>query len=345
MVFFWMAVVLLALLAYVILDGYDIGIGTLTLFERDAATRRDMLDVVGNVWDGNESWLILVAMGLWAGFPDAYATALPGLYLPVCLMLAALIFRGFAIEMSLHRPGFDRVWGRLFGLGSLVTAFAQGVVFGGLLSGITVVNQQFAGRPWDFLGHGYALLTGCATVLLYAWAGAAQLQAKLGVDRRRRATRQVRLLTAPVVLAAALCASLLPFASDGRLRLDGVDRWLPFGYGVLVAAGAFYTAWRWAGRRPRQVSFYAAVAAQIGGMLALVCLYFPQLVPPSVTIYSAAAGRNTLVFLTVMIGLIGPGTVAYGIYAHWVFRSAQPVKLAAEAPPSANGAAALSPSR
>ncbi|MDT4926482.1 MAG: cytochrome bd ubiquinol oxidase subunit [Pseudonocardiales bacterium] len=325
MVFFWMAVLLLALLTYVILDGYDLGIGTLTLFERDSGTRRNMLEVVGNVWDGNESWLILVAMGLWAGFPDAYATALPGLYLPLCLMLVALIFRGFAIEMALHRPGFDRVWGRLFGIGSLVAAFAQGVLFGGLLTGITVVNHGFAGRTWDFLGHGYALLTGVATVLLYTWAGAAQLQAKLEGDERLRASRQVRLLTGPVVLASALSASLLPIATSAHLRLDGVARWLPFAYGVLIAAGGFYGAWRWAGRAPRQVSFFAAAAVQCAGLLALLSLFFPVLVPPSVTIYSAAAGRNTLVFLTAMIGIIGPGTVAYGIYAHWVFRSAPSV--------------------
>jgi cytochrome d ubiquinol oxidase subunit II len=345
MVFFWMAVLLLALLAYVILDGYDLGIGTLTLFERDSGTRRDMLEVVGNVWDGNESWLILLAMGLWAGFPDAYATVLPGLYLPLCLMLFALIFRGFSIEMTLQRPGFDRIWGLLFGLGSLVTAFAQGVVFGGLLTGITVANHQFAGRTWDFLGHGYALLTGCATVLLYAWAGAAQLQAKLAADLRRQASRQLRLLTGPVVLASALSASLLPIAANAHLRLNGVDRWLPFGYALLIATGAFYTAWRWAGRSPRQVSFFAAAAAQAAGLMALTCLYFPQLVPPSVTIYSAAAGRSTLVFLTMMIGIIGPGTLAYGIYAHWVFRSRPPDIHLPETPSSANGRAAFSPSK
>jgi cytochrome d ubiquinol oxidase subunit II len=283
-------------------------------------------------------------MGLWGGFPDAYATALPGLYLPLCLMLFALIFRGFAIEMTLQRPGFDRVWGRLFGLGSLVTAFAQGVLFGGLLTGITVVNHRFAGRTWDFLGHGYALLTGGATVLLYVWAGAAQLQAKLAVDERRRASRQVRLLTGPVVLACVLSASLLPIATNARLRLDGIDRWLPFAYCLLIAAGAFYTVWRWAGRAPRQVSFFAAAAAQTAGLLALVCLYFPQLVPPSVTIYSAAAGRNTLVFLTAMIGIIGPGTVGYGIYAHWVFRSTAPATHVAETSPEAHDRGALSPS-
>jgi cytochrome d ubiquinol oxidase subunit II len=343
MVFFWMAILVLSLLLYVILDGYDLGIGTLVLFERDTGTRRDMLEVVGNVWDGNESWLILLAMGLWGGFPDAYATALPGLYLPLCLMLFALIFRGFAIEMTLQRPGFDRLWGRLFGLGSMVTAFAQGVLFGGLLSGITVLNHQFAGRSWDFLGHGYALLTGCAAVLLYAWAGAAQLQVKLANEDRRRASRQVRLLTGPVALACALSAGLLPVATSAQLRLDGVDRWLPFSYCVLGTAGAFYAAWRWAGRTPTGVSFFAVAAAETAGLLALLCLYFPQLVAPSVTIYSAAAGRSTLVFLAAMIGIIGPGTVAYGIYAHWVFGTGRAGHVA-EKPPAPQGGGAPSPS-
>ncbi|MDT4894632.1 MAG: cytochrome bd ubiquinol oxidase subunit [Pseudonocardiales bacterium] len=342
MVFFWMVVILASLLAYVLLDGYDLGIGTLSLFERDAATRRNMLDVVGNVWDGNESWLILLAMALWAAFPDAYATALPALYLPLVVMLFGLIFRGFAIEMALQRPGFDRVWGRLFGLGSLVTAFAQGVALGGLLSGITVVNQQFAGRTWDFLGHGYALLTGVATVLLYAWAGAAQLQVKLPADERARASRRLRLLTGPVVGVSAISAGLLPAASSAPLRLHGVDRWLPFGYGVLIAAGASFAAWQFAGRSPRHVSFYAAVAAQTFGLLALVSLYFPVLVPPSVTIYSAAAGRNTLVFLTAVIGILLPGTIAYALYSHWVFRGPVTTDPEADAPLPRHGAAALS---
>jgi cytochrome d ubiquinol oxidase subunit II len=321
MVFLWMLIVLGALLVYVILDGYDLGIGALSLFEREGAGRRRMLEVVGNVWDGNESWLILVAIGLWAGFPDAYATALPGLYLPICLMLFALILRGFAIEMTLNRPGFDRVWGQLFGAGSLLAAFAQGVVFGGLVSGIRVGNHHFVGGTWDFLGHGYALLTGCATVLLYTWAGAAQLQAKLGAAAGGTTSRLLPRLTGAVVLASLLCAALLPVASSARLSLDGVGRWLVFGYGVLVAVGAFWTVYRYAGRNPRQVSFFAAAAAQVAGLIAFVSLYYPQLVPPSVTVYSAAASRETLVFLSVMMGLLGPVTVAYGIYAHWVFRS------------------------
>src|ERR1700761_4321690 len=129
MQFFLMIVVVFALLTYVLLDGYDLGIGVLTLFQPDAARRRQMLEVVGNVWDGNESWLILLAMGLWGGMPDAFATALPGLYLPLLVMIFALIFRGFAVEMTLQRGVGDRTWTRLFGIGSFVAAFAQGVLF------------------------------------------------------------------------------------------------------------------------------------------------------------------------------------------------------------------------
>src|SRR5260370_41402713 len=109
--------------------------GVLPVFGRDAARRRQMPQVVGNVWDGNESWLILLAMGLWGGMPDAYATALPALYLPLLVMIFGLIFRGFAVEMALHRSVSDGTWTRLFGVGSLVAAFAQGVLVGGLLSG------------------------------------------------------------------------------------------------------------------------------------------------------------------------------------------------------------------
>jgi cytochrome d ubiquinol oxidase subunit II len=340
MVFLWMLILIGALLAYVVLDGYDLGIGTLTLLERDPARNRSRLDLVGNVWDGNESWLILLAMGLWGGFPAAYATALPGLYLPLCLMLGGLIFRGFAIEMTLHRPGFDPIWGRLFGIGSLVTAFAQGVVFGGLISGVSVTNESFVGHTWDFLGNGYALLTGCATVLLYTWAGAAQLRAKLGGDASGVTSRRLRQHTVAIALAAVVSAALLPVATSARLSLAGVDRWLPFGYGVLLAASGLWTVYRRADRRPYQVGFFAAAAVQAGGMLALLCLYFPQLVPPSVTIYSAAASRLTLLFLIIMIGLIGPATVAYGIYSHWVFRS-KPVATRAPDPGEArtrNGA-------
>jgi cytochrome d ubiquinol oxidase subunit II len=325
MLFFWLIIIVLALLAYVILDGFDLGIGVLTLFQRDAARRRRMIEVVGNVWDGNETWILLVAMGLWGGFPDAYATALPGLYIPLVVMLFALIFRGFSVEMTLHRAASDRTWTRLFGVGSLVAAFAQGAAFGGLLCGVTVRNQLFAGATWDFFGHGYAVLTGLVTVALFVLAGAAMLQAKTGGPLRDQMAGLIRPLTLTTVSGVALAAALLPVATSAQLRLDGVDRWLPFDYAVLVAVGGFWTAYRRAGRAPDLVPFLAVSAAEIAGMVALLALYFPQLVPPSVTLYSAAPSRDTLAFLVIAISIFLPGTIAYHVYSNWVFRGRQPL--------------------
>jgi cytochrome d ubiquinol oxidase subunit II len=331
MLFFWMIIVAFALIVYVVLDGYDLGIGVLTLFQPDAARRRQMVEVVGNVWDGNESWLILLAMGLWGGLPDVYATALPGLYIPLLVMLFALIFRGFAVEMTLHRAASDRTWTRLFGVGSLVAAFAQGVLFGGLLCGVTVRNQLFAGATWDFLGHGYGVLTGLVTVTLFCLAGAAMLQAKTGETLRDQMAGLVRPLTLVTVSGVALSAALLPVATSAQLRLDGVDRWLPFGYAVLVAIGGFWTAYRRAGRAPDLIPFLAVSAAEVAGLVALLALYFPQLVPPSVTLYSAGASRETLDFLVIAIGVFAPGTIAYHAYSNWVFRGRQPLDDGADA--------------
>jgi cytochrome d ubiquinol oxidase subunit II len=343
MLFFWMIIIAFALIAYVVLDGYDLGIGVLTLFQPDAARRRQMIEVVGNVWDGNESWLILLAMGLWGGMPDAYATALPGLYIPLLVTIFALIFRGFAVEMTLHRTVSDRTWTRLFGVGSLVAAFAQGVLFGGLLCGVTVRHQLFAGATWDFFGHGYAVLTGLVTVTLFSLAGAAMLQAKTSGALRDRMVSLVRPLTLVTVTGVALSAALLPVATSAQLHLGAVDRWLPFGYAVLVAAGGFWTAYRRAGRTPDVIPFLAVAAAEIAGMVALLALYFPQLVPPSVTLYSAAASRETLAFLVIAVSVLGPLTIAYHVYSNWVFRGRQPLDGTAvlsgrpAAPPAASG--------
>jgi cytochrome d ubiquinol oxidase subunit II len=284
-----------------------------------------MIEVVGNVWDGNESWLILLAMGLWGGMPDAFATALPGLYLPLLVMIFALVVRGFAVEMVLQRPVSDRTWTRLFGVGSLVAAFSQGVLFGGLLSGVTVRNGLFAGATWDFLGHGYAVLTGLVTVTLFSLAGAARLQAKTDGTLRDQMGAVARPLVLVTVAGVAASAALLPVATSARLYLGGVDRWLPFGYAVLVAAAGLWTAYRRAGRTPDGIPFAAVAAVETAGLVALLALFYPQIVPPSVTLYSSAASRETIAFLVVAIGVIGPVTIAYHVYANWVFRGRQPL--------------------
>ena len=173
------------------------------------------------------------------------------------------------------------------------------------------------------------MLTGLVTVTLFCLAGAAMLQAKTGGALRGQMAGLLRPLTLVTVSGVALSAALLPVATSAQLHLGAVDRWLPFGYAVLVAAGGFWTAYRRAGRAPDGIPFLAVTAAEVAGLVALLALYYPQLVPPSVTLYSSAASRETLAFLVIAISVIVPGTIAYHAYANWVFRGRQPLDDAA----------------
>src|SRR5437588_3937089 len=157
--FLWLMVLLFSLILYVVLDGYDLGVGVLLLFERDDMRRKNMIEIIATAWDGNESWLIIVGIGLFAGFPLAYSTLLPALYVPFILMLLGLIFRGISIEFQSRATGYVRGWGLAFAIGSLIAAFCQGVIFGSIFEGIPTINGHFAGTPFGFL-QGFSLLTG-----------------------------------------------------------------------------------------------------------------------------------------------------------------------------------------
>src|SRR5215216_6801095 len=169
----WMAFVGLALTMYIVLDGYDLGIGVLALFDRDAKRRRELHELVAWTWDGNESWLVLLALTLWGGVPLVTGVALPALYIPLILMLFSLIARGVALELIEHHDGWHPLWGRLFGIGSLVAGFCQGAAFGGLVGGLNHHGDTFAGGPFTFLHHGYAVVCGLTAVALYVVAGSA----------------------------------------------------------------------------------------------------------------------------------------------------------------------------
>jgi cytochrome bd ubiquinol oxidase subunit II len=169
----WMIFVLLALTMYIVLDGYDLGIGVLTLLDRDDSRRRAMYEQVAWTWDGNESWLVLLALTLWAGLPLVTGVALPALYIPLMLMLRSLIARGVALELIDQHDGWPPFWGKVFGIGSLLAAFCQGAAFGALVAGFNVHGIDFVGGPFTFLHHGYAVLTGLTAVALYVVAGCA----------------------------------------------------------------------------------------------------------------------------------------------------------------------------
>lgn len=321
----WMAFTFFALTMYVVLDGYDLGIGILTLLDRDDRRRREMHELVAWTWDGNESWLVLLALTLWAGAPLVVGVAMPALYVPLVLMLWALIARGVALELIEQHDGWHPLWGRLFGLGSLVAAFCQGVAFGGLVAGFHVRGAAFVGGPFTFLHHGYAILTGLTAVSLYTLAGSAFVYLKTGGETQRRAGRTGRLSV--VLLAVGTAASWLLASAAGPVSLDpgGAAR-LPIWIcgAVLLAAGltAAFVSFvdRPGGRHSDRAPAMATLAAYAGGLLLAAGLLYPTLVPPGITVHDAASPHSSLLFLTIGVGLVIPVILTYQAYGYWVFR-------------------------
>jgi cytochrome bd ubiquinol oxidase subunit II len=321
----WMAFVGLALTMYIVLDGYDLGIGVLTLLDRDARRRRQMHELVAWLWDGNESWLVLLALTLWAGVPLVTGVALPALYVPVILMLFALIARGVALELIEHHDGWHPAWGRLFGVGSLVAGFCQGAAFGGLVAGFHVRGDAFAGGPFTFLHHGYAVLTGLTAVALYVVAGCAFLYLKSDGETQRHAARTGRI--AVVALAVGTVASWLLASSAGPLTLDPTAAtrlpiWI-VGAVVLAAGVAFalrsFRSHPRGGRSDRNPAF-ATLAVYAGGLLVAGGLLYPTLVPPDITVHAAASPHSSLLFLMIGVGVVIPVILTYQAYGYWVFR-------------------------
>ena len=321
----WMIFTILALTMYIVLDGYDLGIGVLTLLDRDTGRRRQMHELVAWLWDGNESWLVLLALTLWAGVPLVTGVALPALYIPLILMLFALIARGVALELIEQHDGWNPFWGRLFGIGSLVAGFCQGAAFGGLVAGLPTHGDTFAGGPFTFLHHGYAVLTGLTAVALYVVAGCAFVYLKSDDETQQRAARVGR--TAVVALAVGTVASWLLAPAAGPLTLDpGAAARLPICVvGAAVLAAGLALAWRSFRAAPRggrsdRAPVFAALAIYGGGLLVAGGLLYPTLVPPDITVRAAASPHSSLLFLTIGVGVVIPIILAYQAFGYWVFR-------------------------
>jgi cytochrome bd ubiquinol oxidase subunit II len=321
----WMLFVALALTMYIVLDGYDLGIGVLTLLDRDPGRRREMHAPVAWLWDGNESWLILLALTLWAGVPLVTGVALPALYLPLILMLFALIARGVALELIEHHDGWHPGWGTLFGIGSLVAAFCQGAAFGGLVAGLPVDGDAFAGGPFTFLHHGYAVVTGLTAVALYVLAGSAFLYRKTSGDTQRRAARAGRI--AALALAAGTLASWLLASPAGPLTLHpGETARLPvwIAGAVVLAGGLAYALHSFridaSGAGSDRAPVLATLAVYGGGLLVAAGLLYPTLVPPNITVHEAASPHSSLLFVMVGVGVVIPIILTYQAFGYWVFR-------------------------
>jgi cytochrome bd ubiquinol oxidase subunit II len=316
----WAVIIAFAVAAYVVMDGFDLGIGILFPAFPVGGGRNRAMNSIAPVWDGNETWLVLGGGGLMAAFPLAYAIILPALYAPLIAMLLGLIFRGVAFEYRWRDPGHRKYWDAGFCLGSLVATFAQGITLGALLHGIRVEGRAYAGGWWDWLTP-YSLLTGAGLVIGYALLGATWLIWKTEGDPQARARRLARLLTPALLVAIGAVSLYTPYVLPHYF-----ERWFDYP-GLLVAVpmpllfgSVALTLWGSLGWRKDWLPFAATLGLFVLSMAGLAISIWPFAVPGEVTIWQAAAPHSSQAFMLVGALVLVPLILAYTAWSYWVFR-------------------------
>ncbi|MDG1119026.1 MAG: cytochrome d ubiquinol oxidase subunit II [Flavimaricola sp.] len=318
--FIWAGIIAFAVLTYVILDGFDLGVGILFPFAKGERDRATMMNSVAPIWDGNETWLVLGGGGLFAVFPLAYAVIMPALYMPIILMLLALIFRGVAFEYRWRTERSKPVWDVAFAGGSLVAAFMQGIALGALVQGIEVADRAYAGGWWDWLSV-FSILTGFAVVIGYALLGATWIILKTEGSLQRQMQNYAWWLGAGTLGFIGIVSILTPFQDP-----EYFHRWfnLPGSiFSVLMPGAVAAAAWTLfsglnAGKDGQP--FLAALSLFVLSFIGIGVSFYPNIVPPNLTIVAAAAPDESLLFALVGTVVLVPLILIYTGYAYWVFR-------------------------
>jgi cytochrome bd ubiquinol oxidase subunit II len=326
----WAGLIAVAVLLYVTLDGFDLGIGILFPFAKSKEERDIMMNTIAPVWDGNETWLVLGGGGLLAAFPLAYSVLMPALYLPILLMLAGLILRGVAFEFRFRARNRGRkFWTQMFAGGSILTAVAQGLVLGGFIQGVTVRDHRFAGAPFDWLTP-YTLLVAAGLVAGYALLGGAWLMMRtkdnLHGDAKRWTGISAVIVTA--LLAAVSIATLmihpLVAARWGFHLGDGFTLdWgtlLPLLPIPLLGLAGLALVFVMSRRGSHVWPFVGAMLVFVSGYLGLAAGFAPYIVPYELNFRQAAAPHNALSLMLVGTVAILPLILAYTGWVYWVFR-------------------------
>jgi cytochrome d ubiquinol oxidase subunit II len=316
----WAAVIGTAVALYVILDGFDLGTGILFPFARTERERDQMMNSIAPFWDGNETWLVLGGGGLWVAFPRAYAVVMPALYLPVIVMLLALVFRGVSFEFRAVAIASKKYWNFAFAAGSTLAGFCQGLILGGLIQGIKVENGVFAGGPFDWATP-FACLCGLGVVTGYALLGATWLAMKTEGEVAERARLQAKALLIGVLAFMGVVSIWTPLAFEriAARWFSTPNIYLLWPVPLLTAFTALM-AWRWLDERRDVLPFLAAIALFLLGYLGLVISSYPYLVPPVLTIWQAAAAPASQLFMLIGTLILLPIILGYIVFVYWVFR-------------------------
>ncbi len=318
--FIWAGLIAFAVLVYVILDGFDLGLGILFPFSKDEGERDVMMNSVAPVWDGNETWLVLGGGGLFAVFPLAYAIVMPALYMPIIIMLLALVFRGVAFEYRWRTLRWKRLWDWSFFGGSITASAMQGIALGALVQGIEIDGRAYGGGWWDWLTP-FSILTGAAVVAGYALLGATWLVLKLEGRIQRHMRRLAWGFGAATVAFMGAVSLWTPFLDN-----DYFARWFTFPAAAFSMVVPLFVAGSvalliWGLRRHHDYTpFLASLGLFVLGFVGIGISFYPHIVPPSLTIVEAAAPDTSLWFALVGTLVLIPLILIYTAYAYWVFR-------------------------
>jgi len=316
----WAGVIGAAVALYVILDGFDLGIGILFPFSRNETERDQMVGSIAPFWDGNETWLVLGGAGLWVAFPRAYAVTMPALYLPVIVMLLALVFRGVAFEFRNVAATSKPYWNFAFSAGSTLAAICQGVILGGLIQGIAVKDGAFAGGVFDWATP-FAFLCGLGVLVGYGLLGATWLVLKTdgNVAARARDHAKILLLVVLAFMAAVSLWTPLAFERIATRWFSTPNIFYLWPVPLITALTAFML-WRWLDQGRELPPFLAAIALFLLGYAGIVISVFPYLVPPSLTIWDTAAAAGSQRFMLVGTLVLLPIILGYYVAVYWIFR-------------------------
>lgn len=317
LILIWAGILAFAVIMYVILDGFDLGIGILFPWIIDADERGTMINSVAPVWDGNETWMVFGAAALYGAFPLAYSTLLPLLYLPIMVMLAALIFRGVAFEFRFKANRSRLLWDVAFSGGSIVAAFCQGLILGTFVHGYT----QNGSGPYYVWFSPFSIMTGAAVVAGYALLGATWLIMKTEGHLQKYMFHTAKIFLLVVGIFMLAVSVWTPFIDPALMQ-----RWftLPNFFYLLPLPIATLFAWLFCAyalfKKKEIAPFIMSILLFLFGYIGLAIGAWPYLVPRSITIWQAASNPKSLAFLLVGAAILIPILLAYTIYAYIVFK-------------------------
>lgn len=316
----WFGILALFLFLYVMLDGFDLGVGILSLTASSEDRRGILMTSLSNIWDANETWLILMGGGLFGGFPVAYATILSALYIPIFIMLFGFIFRGVAFEFR-EQSTRKVLWNLAFGGGSFMAALGQGFALGAVLKGIEVDSKgHFIGTTWDWLSW-QSILVALTLIQGYVLIGSTYLVWKTTGELQETHYKTAKLASITTLIGAILITIVTPiFYEQARTRLFNGPQVYVFALIPLLGVLLIWLLLRSLNRKQERMPFIWTILLFVLTFLGLALVVFPYIIPSKITIYEAAADPSSLVIMIVMIGALIPVMLFYNLYQYVVFR-------------------------